>query len=116
MSAENELNEDKLEEIVIDFGHLRQPELRESFLRSFGFMVKSLLGHMFDDKHTNAVVRGTPGELRAFARAMGSESDYLRKLRDFGLDSPRSVRSKSVLKRRVGEFERKTGLKWPFEV
>ena len=113
----DELNEDKIDEIVIDFNELRNPELRESFLRSFGFMVKGLLKRMFGSTATvNAKVRGTPGEIRAFAKAMGSERDYLATLRDYGLDNPRSVRSKSVLRSRVSAFERKTGLKWPFEV
>ena len=117
MSKETELNEDKLEEIVIDFGQLRDPELRESFLRAFGFMVKGLLKRMFTGHGMPSTkVRGTPAELRSFARAMGSERDYLATLRDYGLDNPRSIRSKSVLRARVKDFERNTGLKWPFEV
>tara|TARA_B100000674_G_C37281590_1_gene663538 strand:- start:31 stop:384 length:354 start_codon:yes stop_codon:yes gene_type:complete len=117
MSEQNELNEDMLEEIVIDFDQLRDPELKESFLRAFGFMVKGILKRMFGGHGpVRAKVKGTPSEIKAFARAMGSEKDYLATLRDYGLDNPRSVRSKSVLRKRVHDFERKTGLKWPFEV
>ena len=112
-----EINEDKLEEIVIDFDQLRDPELKESFLRAFGFMVKGLLKRMFGGHGPpRAKVKGTPGEIKAFARALGSERDYMATLRDYGLDNPRSIRSRSVLKGRVSDFERKTGLKWPFEV
>ena len=111
------LNEDKLEEIVIDFNELRDPELKESFLRAFGFMVKGLLGRMFGNTASvKAKIKGTPGEIKAFAKALGSERDYLATLRDYGLDNPRSIRSKSVLKSRVSAFERKTGVNWPFEV
>lgn len=113
----DEINEDKIEEIVIDFNQLRNPELRESFLRAFGFMVKGILSRMFGgNTPPKAKVRGTPSEIRSFAKALGSERDYLKTLRDYGLDNPRSVRSKSVLRKRVSDFERKTGLKWPFEV
>tara|TARA_E500000331_G_scaffold356473_1_gene414932 strand:- start:770 stop:1114 length:345 start_codon:yes stop_codon:yes gene_type:complete len=111
-----ELTEDNIEEVVIDFDSLRDPELKESFLRAFGFIVKGLLSRMFDGSPARAKVKGTPGELRAFAKALGGERDYLTTLRDYGLDNPRSIRSKSILKGRVSDFERKTGVKWPFEV
>ena len=114
---QDELNEDKLEEIVIDFDQLRDPELKESFLRAFGFIVKGLLKRMFGGQGpARAKIKGTPSEIRAFTRALGSERDYLNTLRSYGLDNPRSIRNKSVLRGRVSDFERKTGVKWPFEV
>jgi len=110
------LSEDKLSEIVIDFGHMRNPELKEGFLESFGFMVKSILKRIFGGSAPNLSVRGRPVEVDAFAKAIKSETNYLAMLRDYGLDDPRSYRNKAKLKSSVKNFERKTGVKWPFEV
>ena len=111
-----DINEDKLEEFEINFNHLRDPNLKESFLASFGYMVKSLLKGIFSNKVPKTRVIGTRSEVEAFAKAMGSERDYLATLQSYGLDNPRSVRNKAVLRKNVSNFERKTGLKWPFEV
>ena len=111
-----DINEDKLEEIEINFNHLRDPSLKESFLASFGYLVKSLLKGMFGNRVPQSKIIGTRSEVEAFAKAMGSERDYLATLQSYGLDNPRSVRNKVVLKKNVSNFERKTGLKWPFEV
>tara|TARA_Y100001937_G_scaffold43141_1_gene60973 strand:+ start:8589 stop:8930 length:342 start_codon:yes stop_codon:yes gene_type:complete len=111
-----DLNEDKLEEFEINFDHLRDPELRESFLASFGYMVKSLLKGMFGNRVPQTRVIGTKSEVEAFAKALGSERNYLATLQNYGLDNPRAVKNKAVLRKNVSSFERKTGLKWPFKV
>lgn len=110
------LKEDKIEEDIIDFNNLRDPELKESFLHSFGYMVKGLLKAMFGGSIPKTKIRGKPVEVQAFADALASERNYLKALKDYGLDNPRSHKNKAELKSSVKKFESRTGVKWPFEV
>ena len=82
----NNLNEDKLQPIVIDFAEMRSRDLKEfSYYSMMGSWVKMIIDNMF----------GTA--------------------RDYGLDNPRTYKSKSKLKNAVTAFEKATGLKWPFK-
>ena len=113
-----ELQEDKLDnEIVIDFDQLANPELKESFLASFGFMVKGLLKAIFGQSHPpKTTIRGKPIYLDRFAKALGAERDYLSTLQKYDLDNPQTHKNKAKLKNSVKRFEQDTGIKWPFEV
>jgi hypothetical protein len=111
-----ELKEDKLEELVIDFGHLRDPQLKESFLAAFGNMVKSILKATFGSSPPKLSVRGKPAEIDAFAKALDSERRYLQTLKSLDLDNPLVHRNRAQLQGKVKDFERRTGVKWPFEV
>ena len=112
-----DLNEEKVEsEIVIDFGQLRNPDLKESFLLTFGSMVKGLLKAIFGQTTVSANVRGEPREIAAFAKALRAEKDYLSVLKRYDLDNPRTHKNKAKLKSSVKSFERETGVSWPFEV
>tara|TARA_B000000557_G_scaffold262657_1_gene263929 strand:- start:4777 stop:5124 length:348 start_codon:yes stop_codon:yes gene_type:complete len=114
----SKINEDKLEnEVVIDFNQLRDPELKESFLASFGNMVKGLLKAIFGSgPPPKTTVMGKPKEIDAFAKALRAERGYLSTLQKYDLDHPRTHRNKAKLKNSVKKFERDTGVKWPFEV
>ena len=114
----SELNEEKLEnEFVIDFNHLRSPDLKESFLSSFGHVIKGLLSSIFGpNEPPRATIRGKPKEVHAFAQALRDEGSYISTLQKYDLDHPRTLRNKSKLKSSVKKFERDTGVKWPFEV
>ena len=57
-----ELKEDKLAEIVIDFNEIRGKEINESWLHMFGSWTKSILKSMF-------------GDLSLPVRVVGSRSD-----------------------------------------
>ena len=115
------LNEEKLEPIVIDFNKMRQNDLNESFLAAFGNWVKLILQRMFDNPGVgsysggNVKVRGTPTEVRAFARALGNEKKYIEIAKKYGLDDPRTISNKAKMKRAAASFERETGIKWPFK-
>ena len=114
----SKLNEDKVEnKVVIDFGQLRDPDLRESFLAAFGSMVKRLLGSIFGNrKPIITTVRGEPKEIRAFAQALKDEGRYISYIQKHGLDHPATHKNKAKLKASVKKFERDTGVTWPFEV
>jgi hypothetical protein len=85
------------------------------WLRAFGQNVKSILSHMFGGDTIPLQVRGTPGQVRAFAETLGREKDYMGAWRKYGLDDPRTYRSKGKLDAAIEKFERTTGLQWPFD-
>ena len=118
MFSMSNINEDKVDnKIVIDFNQLRDPELRESFLAGFGFMIKSLLKSIFGSgPPPSATIMGKPREIHAFAQALKSERNYLSALQRYDLDHPSTHKNKAKLKNSVKKFERDTGVKWPFEV
>lgn len=113
----DQINEGELVELVIDFDELKKNELNESWLRMFGGVVKLLLGKMFGGPGMPAPykVKGSPGDVSAFARALGSEKRYIDAVTKHGLDNPRAFRSKSALDRAIKAFEEQTGIKWPFK-
>tara|TARA_R100000664_G_scaffold3397_1_gene7692 strand:+ start:9170 stop:9517 length:348 start_codon:yes stop_codon:yes gene_type:complete len=114
------INEEKLEPIVIDFAEIRNSELNESFLAAFGNWVKLITKRMFDNPGISVPsggvsVRGTPTEVKSFARALGNEKKYIEVAKRHGLDDPRTISNKAKLKKAINAFERETGIKWPFE-
>jgi len=112
-----ELNEDKLNKVVIDLDAANNGTLEEGgFLRMFGWAVEKILGHMFGGSGAIPVqVRGNPSQVNAFANTLANEKRYMDSWRQFGLDDPRTYRNKANLDSAVGKFERLTGLDWPFE-
>ena len=60
-------------------------------------------------------VKGSPSEISSFARALGSEKKYLEMVKEYGLNDPRILKNKYKLEKATKEFERNTGLLWPFK-
>ena len=109
------LNEDKLVEIVIDFNEIRKKEINESFLAMFGGWVEHILKAMFGGFDIPVAIRGTDREVQSFAAAIGSEKRYVDVAKRYGLDHPSTYRSKAQLQSAAKNFERDTGIKWPFK-
>tara|TARA_R100000406_G_C3031470_1_gene103360 strand:+ start:158 stop:505 length:348 start_codon:yes stop_codon:yes gene_type:complete len=114
------LNEDKLDNVVIDFAELRDNQLNESFLAAFGNWVKLILNRTFGQGKGSFLgpsvkVRGTRAEVNAFAKALGGEKKYIEAVRKHGLDDPKVTSNKAKLNKAVKAFERTTGIKWPFK-
>jgi hypothetical protein len=99
-----ELREDKLTEIVIDFNEVREQGINESWLRMFGSWTKRL----------PVKVVGTKSEVESFARALGGEKNYISAISRYGLDDRRTYQSKAKLDSAIRGFEGTTGIKWPF--
>ena len=111
------LNEDKIEEIVIDFQKMRSQQLNESFYNALGasirLMIDSIFGYGFFP--TKLKIKGTEREARAFVDAIKSEASYVKAAKDYGLTNPRTFKSKNKLTSAIKGFEKTTGLKWPFK-
>jgi len=109
----NRIEEEELTPIVIDLTNGNK--LDEGFLRMFGFWTKKILNYMFGGSSVPVSVTGNKRDVAAFAKTIGSEKKYMDSLRRYGLDNPKTFKDKSKLQRAVGDFTRKTGLKWPFK-
>jgi len=90
-------------------------QLDESFVSMFGTAVKMLLQRMFGAHAPPVKISGKKSDVSSFASALSKEKKYMETFRDYGLDNPKTYRSKAQLKTAVSKFERKTGLEWPFQ-
>lgn len=115
--SEQRLNEDKLVEITINFSELRKQQINESFLAMFGGWVEHILKSMFGGGYSTLPVQvvGTKRELESFTSTIGSEKRYIESARRHGLDHPTTYKNKAKLDVAVKNFEKDTGLKWPFK-
>ena len=101
--------------IVIDLGMARRKDLSESSLRQFGAWVEIILGRMFGGARIPVTVKGSPSEIKSFANTLQKEKRYIEAFNKYGLDNPQTHASRSKLNNAVSNFERSTGLKWPFK-
>jgi len=113
----NPLNEDEVSPVVIDLGAARRGELDESYLVSLGGQIEYVLRRMFNPGSMGGILKlkGNNTEIEAFMKALGAEKKYLDSFIKHGLDNPRTLRNRSWLDRASGNFEKSTGLKWPFK-
>ena len=111
------IQEDKISEIVIDLNSGKTNHINEGgFLRIFGWAVEKILGQMFGGSGALPVkVKGNPAQVESFANTLAREKRYMDSWRRYGLDNPNTYRDKALLDRQVADFERLTGLDWPFE-
>tara|TARA_R100001244_G_scaffold107613_1_gene79743 strand:+ start:932 stop:1270 length:339 start_codon:yes stop_codon:yes gene_type:complete len=103
---------------VIDFAEARDEngELKESWGIAFGSLMRWVMPALFDPNNLFPLeIRGNKQEVQSLARVLAREKNYLRSWKDQGLDNPQTYKSKSKLDKAVGQFERTTGLKWPFK-
>jgi hypothetical protein len=101
--------------IVIDLGlGKRMGDLDEGVMGMFGSWVHDIMKSMFQGGSLPVTVRGTRSEVESFSRALSREKNHLQTFSKYGLDNPRTFRTKAELDQAVGKFERATGLKWPF--
>jgi len=112
----NNINEDKLSTTIIDLGAARRGGLNESFLAMFGWWTKFLLKKMFgEDIVAPITLKGKKTDISSFYQTLSREKKYMEHYMDHGLNDPRTIKNRALLDKSVAQFERKTGLKWPFE-
>ena len=111
------LNEDKIAPVVLDLNAASTGQINEGgFLRMFGWAVEKILGHMFGGSGAVPVqIKGNPAQVSSFSRALAGEKKYMDSWRRYGLDDPRTYKNKAKLQQSISQFERLTGLEWPFE-
>jgi len=107
--------EDKMETMVIDLGVNRRGEVNEQTLMQMGAMIKWMLDGMFRGAPVNAMLKGTRSEIQSFGNALKREKRYMNAYLKYGLQDARTLRNRSSLQSAVKNFERETGLIWPFK-
>ncbi len=95
--------------------NLNPETIDESYLRSLSFSLQYVMRQLLDGASISGVVRGTQPQISALARALGNETKYIKAFERYGLTNPRTLSSKHKLDRAVANFERATGIKWPFK-
>ena len=110
---ENTIKEDKIAPIIIDL--TQSNNIDESWLRMFGENIKGILKAMFGGLSIPVQVKGSSSAVKSFVGALGGEKNYISTLKRHGLDNPRTYRSRAELSRATSQFERSTGIKWPFK-
>jgi hypothetical protein len=53
--------------------------------------------------------------MKSFTTALASEKRYFDSYVRFGLNDPRTYKDRSKLQSSISQFERDTGIKWPFK-
>jgi uncharacterized protein (AIM24 family) len=106
------INEEKLAPIEID---LNPQTIDEGYLRALGGQIELLLKMMFGGSLLPTAVRGTNKQVSAFARALGNEKKYLQSFEKHGLTDKRTLGNRHKLEKAIANFERETGIKWPFK-
>tara|TARA_B100001113_G_C21113390_1_gene624285 strand:- start:994 stop:1308 length:315 start_codon:yes stop_codon:yes gene_type:complete len=102
-----------MKKYIFDFSE--KNKLKEGFIKTFGITLKGLLRKMFGGEKVPIIVKGSPREIRAFARALIREKDYWKMYQKYGLNDPKTYRSKYRLKRAIHDFERMTDMDWPLD-
>lgn len=103
--------EDEFTTIEVDLTN----RLDEYVTGIFANAVKTILQGLFGAKIPPVKIKGNKAEVKAFTKAVHREKEYLETFQNYGLDNPRTYRSKARLQNAVNKFERATGLKWPFK-
>ena len=114
------MSEQEMTPINIDLGIARKGELTEGSQDQLETGIKMIMKIMLGASKLGirfrpVTVRGTRNELSTFAKTLGREKRYIEAYNKFGLDDPRTYKSKFRLSKAVRDFQRKTGLRWPFK-
>jgi len=114
MESEDEMNEQK--NITIDLGLGRKQQLNEFTLTAMGSWITFMIQKMFGwPNMPNFTIKGSQSEIEKFGHAVTGEKRYMDSFKKFGLDNPKTLQDKYQLEKAVNEFERETGLQWPFK-
>ena len=114
---ENNISEEKVSSIIIDLKSLKDKNLNEFInpYRMFGQGIKSILKSIFGATPIPVTVRGTRSDINSFVQTIAGEKRHLEAIRQYGLDNPNTFKSRYQLDRAVSQFERRTGIPWPFK-
>ena len=105
--------------------------LNETWSEMLGSWTKTLLRYMYgkdvnmvanlnvvkeEEGHgPKFVIRGKYKDVKVYSKALSSEKSFLDAFREFGTDHPQTEKARTILRQDVKEFERVTGLIWPFK-
>jgi len=104
--------------LTIDFKTIKEG----AELYRLGAKIKMILFQMFSTpleegpyQHRPGKIKGTPAQVQAFVGALAGEKLFIEAIREHGLDDPQTISSRTALTKKVADFERETGIIWPFK-
>jgi len=100
-------------EILIDLNRVKL--LQEGPISWFNSLIQVLLGGILSGNKVPFKMRGNKSDMQAFVAALGGEAKYMKTLKKYGLNDPKTIVNRSKLDRSVKNFEQGTGITWPFE-
>ena len=107
----------KEEQMIIDLSDNSLKEYAD--LARLGGKIKYMMWAMFgttSDMYDSSVkVKGTKQQIQSFAAALAAEGSLMKAVQKHGLNDPRIQNSKTALHMAVSNFERDTGIVWPFK-
>jgi|TARA_B100000073_G_scaffold279691_1_gene240196 hypothetical protein len=101
--------------IEINLNPTEADMLNESWLAMMGGAIQTILTGMFGGKTIPVRISGTRKQVDSFKSALGNEARYLKAMKRYGLDKPETLKTKAQLDRAIKNFERDTGISWPFK-
>tara|TARA_R100001129_G_scaffold68935_1_gene47077 strand:- start:3125 stop:3457 length:333 start_codon:yes stop_codon:yes gene_type:complete len=101
--------------IEINLNPTETDMLNESWLAMMGGAIQTILTGMFGGKTIPVRISGTRKQVDSFKSALGNEARYLKSMKRYGLDKPETLKTKAQLDRAIKNFERDTGISWPFK-
>ena len=105
----------KEEQLILDFTKINEG-LAEEGAKLKGALMQLLgLNDYFRLFPVPSAVRGTSSQISSFQNAAANEKNYLKALEKHGLNNPATFASRSRLESAIRNFERETGMKWPFK-
>lgn len=101
----------------IHINFTKSKQLNESFLVMFGTAIKMILQRMFgqDVYVPPMTITGNKQQMETFISALAGEKRYFDSYIRYGLNDPRTYQDRYKLQAAVNDFERNTGIKWPFK-
>jgi len=122
--------------MVIDLSD-KNKLLNEDYLKAVGYWSKFLLNRMFGDdakmvgavsptqalnyiseddgQEQDIIIRGKYRDVKSYAQALGREKDYIIAIEKHGEDHMITKKAKAELDKASNQFERLTGIEWPFK-
>ena len=100
---------------TVDLGLKRRGTLDESALTRMGAQLGYALKQILVGAEPFLNVKGSPAEIASLAGAMGMEKRHMEALMKYGAGSSQASSSYNNLVPAAREFERLTGIPWPFK-
>jgi hypothetical protein len=113
--------------LVIDLERAKVT-LNETWNEMVGSWTKTLLKYMYgkdvnmvanlneeDVATTKFVIRGKYKDVKAYAKAVAAEKEFLDAYKEFGDNHPHTAKKREELRADVSNFETVTGITWPFK-
>ena len=101
--------------IEIDLSAGKKGLVNEIWLQLFGGAIQAIISKMFGGGAIPVKVKGAKEEISSFAKTIGREKRYMKAVSKYGLNDPRVYKDKFKLRKAIANFERTTGIKYPFK-